>query len=789
MTMTILHRKLFRDLIHMRGQAAAIALVIACGVAAFVAMRSMYRSLLVSQQNYYEQYRFADLFVDLKRAPTWAAERVRGIAGVRQISTRVVMDVTLDVPGLDEPAVGRLISIPALHPPTLNVLVLRSGRYISPVASNEVLASEAFAKANKLEPGDTLHAIVNGRWLELRIVGIALSPEYIYEIRGGGSLFPDNRRFGILWMSADALAPALNMKGAFNSIAVSLVPGANEADVISRMDKYLDRYGTLGAYGRSDQLSHRFISDEISQNRITATIIPGIFLAVAALLVHLSFTRLVNTQRSEIAVIKAFGYSNLRIGLHYMQFGALIAACGYFLGCAGGWYFGSRLASIYADFYRFPILIYRPEPQVLALAGVISGITAIAGAMAATSRAISLPPAEAMRPEAPARFRPSLIDRWGLSFISPSLRMIVRNLERRPWRALASAFAISCSVMIVVVEFGMFDALDRMLELQFRDIQREDITVMLNETRSSRAQNEFAHLTGVISSEPFRTAPVRLRFEHRWKKTSILGLPASGELYLILDKDGIRRPIPSSGIVLSTTLAQRLGVSPGQELQVEVLDGRRPIRQVTVAGTVDELLGTNAYMEIHALNRLLEEDHAISGAFLQVDSAHQQQLYQRLKQLPAVSAVSIKSAAVQSFEETIDRSMAISIGTLMIFASIIAIGMIYNGARIALSERARELATLRILGFTRQEITFILLGEQAAITILALPFGFAAGYALCAALAARLETELYRVPLVVRPSSYAWSFLIVLFAAITSGILVSLRVAKLDIITVLKARE
>lgn len=367
--------------------------------------------------------------------------------------------------------------------------------------------------------------------------------------------------------------------------------------------------------------------------------------------------------------------------------------------------------------------------------------------------------------------------------------MILRNLERRPWRALISAFAISCSVMIVVVEFGMFDALERMMELQFRDIQREDITVTLNETRSSRAQAELAHLTGVIRSEPFRTAPVRLRFRYREKKTSLLGLSADSQLYLVLDRDGVRRPLPSSGIVLSTALAERIGVSPGQQLQVEFLEGRRLIREVTVAGTVDELLGTNAYMEMHALNRLLEEGHSISGAFLQVDAAHHNQLYHTLKQLPAVSAISIKSAAVQSFEDTINRSMAISIGTLMFFASIIAIGMIYNGARIALSERARELATLRILGFTRQEITFILLGEQGAITILALPFGFAAGYGLCAALAARLETELYRVPLVVRPSSYAWSFLIVLFAAIASGILVSLRVAKLDIITVLKARE
>lgn len=773
----------------MRGQATAIALVIACGVASFVSMRAMYFSLLRSQTDYYTEYRFADVFVELKRAPDWVAERIRQIPGVAQAETRVVMDVTLDVPGLQEPAVGRMISIPARQAHGLNELFLRQGRYLSPTGANEVIVSEAFANANKLELGSELQAVINGRWQKLRVVGIALSPEYIYEIRGAGSLFPDNKRFGVLWMSAETLEPALNMKGAFNSIAVALLPGANEEDVISQMDRELDSYGTLGAYGRSDQVSHRFISDEISQNRITATIIPAIFLAVAALLVHLSFTRLVNTQRSEIAVIKAFGFSNWQVGAHYVEFSLLVASAGYLLGCGIGWYFGVKLASLYAEFYRFPVLVYRPELQIFFWAGLITFVTAIAGAIGAVVRAVSLPPAEAMRPEAPARFRPMIIDKLNLPFISPGLRMIIRNLERRPLRALASAVAISCSVMIVVVEFGLFNALDRMMEVQFRDVQREDIAVTLNEVHSARAQFELAGLPGVIRSESFRAVPVRLRFQHRSKKTSILGLSENSELHLIVDEHGNHLSLPAEGIVLSSTLAKILGVVPGDRLHVEVLEGKRPVRSIVLAATVDEMLGINAYMNIHALNRLMHEDHSISGSLLQVDADRQQELYQRLKQLPAVAAVSIKAAAVNSFKETISRSMTLSIGMLIVFASIIAVGMIYNGARIALSERSRELATLRILGFTRREITFILLGEQAFITVIALPFGFAAGYALCAVLAIRLQSELYRMPLVVQPASYALAFLIVLFAAVASGILVSRRVASLDIVSVLKAGE
>jgi putative ABC transport system permease protein len=367
--------------------------------------------------------------------------------------------------------------------------------------------------------------------------------------------------------------------------------------------------------------------------------------------------------------------------------------------------------------------------------------------------------------------------------------MIVRNLERRPWKAVASAFAICCSVMIVVVEFGMFDALDRMMTLQFQEVQREDVSVTLNEAHSARTRFELARLPGVVRSESYRAVPVRLRFGHRSRRSVILGLANPSELRLILDKDGRAQRLPPEGLVLTTTLAEILGVAPGDLLTVEVLDGKRPVRVVALAGTVDELLGTSAYMDLDALNRLLREDHTISGALLQVDSKKQDALYHRLKQLPAVAAVSIKETALTSFKDTINRSMAISLGTLVVFASVIALGMIYNGARIALSERANELATLRILGFTRQEITFILLGEQALLVALALPFGFAAGYALCAFVSVKLQSELYRMPLVVESSSYAWAFLIVMASALISGLLIRKRLAQLDIVAVLKSRE
>jgi putative ABC transport system permease protein len=292
--MSPLAQKLWRDLLHWRGQAIAIILVVACGIASFVSMLSAYHSLQLSQATYYEQYRFADIFVQLKRAPESFVNQIAAISGVAQLQTRVVMDVTLDIPQRDEPAIGRLISIPEQPSVMLNDLYLRQGRYIQAGRNHEVLVSEAFVNANQLQLGDMLGAVINGRWQSLQIVGIALSPEYIYEIRGAGNLFPDNERFGVLWIGREALATAFNMDGAFNDLILSLMPQASQADIISQLDRLLAPYGGLGAYGREDQISHRVLSDEITQLQGTATVVPIVFLGIAAFLLHISLSRLVD---------------------------------------------------------------------------------------------------------------------------------------------------------------------------------------------------------------------------------------------------------------------------------------------------------------------------------------------------------------------------------------------------------------------------------------------------------------------------------------------------------------
>lgn len=782
-----LDKKLLRDLLHMRTQVLAIVLIVACGIASLVTMMSTYYSLKLTLDTYYSQYRFADVFVQMKRAPESLIPRLENVPGIGTVQTRVVKDVTLSVASLAEPATARLISIPNQPTPMLNDLFIRAGRY--PERGDEVLASEAFVLANHLVLNDTVGAVINGRWQPLRIVGIALSPEYIYEIRGS-EIVPDNQRFGILWMQQEALSTAFDLKGAFNDISLSLMPEASEAEVIFQLDQILEIYGGLGTLGRDNQISHKFISSEIDQLSAQAIIMPSIFLGIAAFLLNLLLSRLVSTQRDQIAVIKAFGYNNWAVCMHYLKLVMAIVLIGAILGIGLGGWLGAGMTRLYADFYHFPILRYEIRLSVLITALMVSAGASIIGAFLSVRRAVMLPPAEAMRPEPPATFRPTLVEKLGLQqwFSAPS-RIILRNLERRPLQGFMSIMGLTVAVAILVVGRYFTDAMDAIVDIQFRTIQREDVTLVFNAPLSAQAQFDLYHLPGVMRAEPFRVVPARLRFGHYHKLTGITGVEPSGELRRLLDSDQQPVSLPPEGLVLSTKLADLLQAKLGDQLTVEVLEGARPTRSVPVTGIFDELVGLSAYMDIHALNRLMREGFTLSGAYLQVDARQQSLLYSQLKRTPAVASVALRQTTIDQFEDIIGQSMAGFTVVLIGFASVIAFGVVYNAARIALSERGRELATLRIIGFTQGEIAYILLGEQAMLLAIAIPAGFGLGFGLAAMMTRLYDWELFRFPLVITPASYAFAFVVIMGAAVVSGVIIRHHLNQLDLVAVLKTRE
>jgi putative ABC transport system permease protein len=784
-----LDRKVLRDLWHLRGQMAAVALIVACGVASIVTIRTAYDSLRGSLDAYYRDYRFADVFATLRRAPDPLGAKIAALPGVVAVQTRVVTHVTLAVPGLAEPAVGRLVSVPERRMPMLNDLHLRAGRYIAANRPDEVVASEQFAQANRLQVGDTLGAIINGRWQRLRIVGIALSPEFVYQISPGW-FFPDDKRYGVFWMGHEALATAFQMRGAFNDVALRLGAGVDEREVRARLDRLLEPYGGLGAIGRADHQSNRFITDEISQLRVSGAIVPAIFLGVAAFLVHIVLARLVATQRPQIGVLKAFGRSNGDIGLHYAKLVVGVELIGAAVGAAFGMWLAGRLTALYAAYYRFPVLQFSAGWGVLGLATLVSAGSGLLGALSAVRRAVSLPPAEAMRPEPPPRYRRGALEILGLHrLFGPVGRMVLRTLERRPGRAIVTAVGIGLACGIIVLGRFTLDSIESLADFEFNVRERQAVSLSFTEPRPARVRYELRHLPGVLLAEPYREVAVRLVAGYRSRRTAILALEPDATLRQVADFDGRRRALPADGLLLTGKLAEVLGVAPGEPVTVEVLEGKRPVRVVPVVGLVDEPMGTLAYMDMDGLHRLLREGGTISGAALAVDRRTVDDLYDALKRMPSVASVSIREPTVRSFDETLARSHGIVTTYIVAFAVLIAFGVVYNTARIALSERARELASLRVLGFTRAETSRILLDEQAVLVLAALPLGFVWGYGGAALLVMAFDTELYRLPFVLRTGTYVYAVIVILLAAVVSALIVRRRIDRLDLVAVLKTGD
>ncbi len=787
--MKSLDRKLLRDLLNMKGQAIAISLVMACGVATFVMSLTTLAALQTTQEQYYDRYRFAEVFASLKRAPNPLGARIAEIAGVARVQTRIVVDVTLDVQGLAEPASGRLISVPDRPTPGLNDVYLRTGRYIEFGRTGEALVSDAFAQAHGFKPGDHVQAIINGRRQNLTIVGIALSPEYIYQIRPGG-IFPDDKRFAIFWMGYTDLAAAFDMQGAFNSVALTLSPGASEAEVIERLDQLLAPYGCFGAFGRDDHISHRFLSDEIKQLKANGIIVPSIFLGVSAFLLNVVLSRLIGIQREQIAALKAFGYTHFEVGLHYLKLVLVLVVFGTAIGAVVGFRLALFMTEMYAEFYRFPVYHFTIDPSVVALALLVSAAAAVVGTLGAVRRAVKLPPAEALRPEAPATYGPTILERLGLQrLFSQPARMVMRHLERQPIKSTFSVCAIAMGVAILVVGSFTEDAVDYMMDFQFVLSQRNDMTVTLVEPASSRVIQAIQHLPGVRHSEPFRSVAVRLRHEHWTRRVGITGISSPEGLFRLVDIDEKTVSLPSEGLLLSAKLAELLHAKVGDIITVEVLEGERPVREAAVAGIVYDYTGTAAYMQIRALNRLMREGGTVSGAYLSVDMTQSDRLYRELKATPRVAGVSVRQATLQSFWETIAKNLMVMRSFNVTFACIIAFGVVYNNARISLAERSRELATLRVIGFTRAEISAILLGELAVLTLAAIPIGMAMGYGLAAWATWALDTEMYRIPFVIRPSTFGAAIVVVLLATLISGLLVRRRLDHLDLVAVLKTKE
>jgi putative ABC transport system permease protein len=786
---TPLDLKLFRDLAGMKGQIVAVSLVMACGLAMMIMTRSIVLTLESTRDAYYQRYRLADVFASLKRAPLSLADRVAEIPGVAAVEARVVVDATLDLVGMTEPASAHLVSLPEGRPQTLNKVFVRLGRLPLPDERRHVVVSESFALANRLQIGDSLVAIINGHRDTLIVCGIGLSPEFVFEARPGQTL-PDNKRYGVFWINYQAIAVPYNLDGAFNDICVDLSPGAQAGPVIAEMDHLLMDYGAQGAYTRREHNSAQRLDDELRVVRALSVAYPVVFLSVAAFMVNAVLARLVRLQREQIAQLKALGYSSWQVGRHYLNYAFVIVVLGTLIGGLVGRWMGGGLVRIYDLFFRFPALNFRMDYSALGVALIVSTAASFLGVISVVWMAVKLPPAEAMRPEPPADFKPSTFERLGLTRgCGPALRMALRNIERRPLQALFTVFGLTLATGLMVLPGSMADSIDYMLTYQWNDVQRQDVVVFFSEPGSGDSLHNLEQLPGVQRAEPVRVVQARIRYGHHSRKLAVNGLPRDADLNRLMDAERRLIVLPKEGIVMSAQLGIILGARIGDVVQVEALEGRRATMGVPIRGFMEDFAGISAYMDIDALHRLMHEGDTVSGAYLTVDQSRWSEFMREVKDTPRAAVTLVKKDQLQAFRDTTGQSIGILRQLYLILAVIVAFGVVYNSARIALSERSRDLATLRVVGFTQREVAGVLLGELMLLIVTALPAGLLFGRGLATLIIEKVRTETIRMPLEISLHTYTMAVLVVLAASCASFIVVGRMLSRLDMVGVLKARD
>ncbi len=790
----ILLRKLLRDLWARKTPLAVIIAIVAIGTGSLIMNASIYRDLKFARDDYYREFRLADLSVSLKRAPESAVRLVEQTPGVAEARGRVVLPALLDLPNQSEPITGLVISMPETNEPILNDLLLREGTWFSGPEQAEAILNHRFAEANGFVAGDRIKVLLLDEQHDVLVVGTAMSPEYVYLIPTDGGVAPDPARTGIIYMPIKFLQRSGDLEGAFNQIVARTFDSSPAAldRVLNVIEDRLDAWGVTDATPRRNFPSVSFLDSEIQGIRASTTIMPTIFLGVAMLILNVVIGRMVAQQRSVIGTLKALGKSTTAIALHYLCFGTFAAL----LGAAGGvvlayWLQGGMIA-MYRQFYKLPNLEARFYPELYVLGVSVCLIAAAVGTIAAARRAASLHPAEAMRPPPPEKGGSIILERIPIfwSRLSFRRRLVLRAIFRNPFRSGVNFFTTLLATALLITTFSMRDSLTYLMEYQFSALSHEDLSVSLREPVGESGSREILSMPSIATVEPQLNVVCDLSNGPFSRRLAISGLPRGNRLSTPLDDLGQPVPIPDEGLVLTDKVARLLDVEVGDSVSLRPLIGERRRVQAPVIAIVKTYIGLSAYADIQYLSRLIGEDYVANSLLAtSFGSEGWNLLYNELKKRPGVIGVARRERALEQMEGTMGETQGRVIVILVMFSGLIAFGSVLNTALVSLSEREREVGTFRVLGYTKGEVAAILRGEQIILSVMGTSVGMFAGTGLALLISKAYDTDLFRFPATILPIRYFHAaLLMVLFVALAQAV-VRVYIHKINWLDALKIKE
>jgi len=791
---SVLDRKLLRELRASWLLLTAIVSIIAVGVACYVSMGGAYHNLTEAKRRYYRQCRMADFWIDLKKVPLAELDALAELPGVAAICPRIGFYATVDLEHVTKPLNGMVLSLPDRREAVINDVVIERGGYFTDRRENEVIVNEAFAAHHKLKPGDWIRLVLNNRRQELFIVGTAISSEFVY-LLGPGAITPDPEHFGVFYLKQTYAEDVFDFDGAANQVVGRLASDVqqNPHELLDRAERLLSSYGVFTTTPLVDQASNKYLSEEIRGLRSFAFFLPAIFLAVAAMVLNVFLRRLAEQQRTVVGTLNALGYSDRQIFVHFVKFGLTVGLVGGLLGCVLGFWFADRMTTMYRQFFEFPELNNRLYPGLQSTGLLISLICAVLGSLQGTRAVLRLKPAEAMRPKPPKQGGAILVERvtWLWGRLSSGWRMVLRGVVRNRVRTLAGVFAASMGASVLVTGFMLAEASRYLVDFQFKWVLKSDIDLTFKDEQSEDVLLEAARLPGVDRAEPILNVACTFYNGPYRKKGTITGLAPDARLTVPRDLQARPIRVPSAGLAMSRKLAEVLHLKRGDRVAIRPIKGLRRTQAVPVLEISDSYLGMAVYTDIHYLSRLIHEELALSGVQLATDhnQAHTAALHRELKRLPALQAVSARVDMLESLETTLVQVMWVFIGLLVVFAGVVFFGSILNASLISLAERQREVATLRVLGYGPWEIGSLLLRESMIVTLAGTLPGMPIGYLLAVGVSMTFETEMFRFPVVATPRTWIWTLVLAVVFGLLAHAVVQIVVHRMDWLEALQAKE
>lgn len=787
--MSSLLKKSWRDLLEARGQFISLIIIVSLGVAFYTGINATLLNLSNASETYFDEFNMADYWVDLEKIPISKLKQIEAVPGVKSAEGRIIENLSAFKEG--ENVTLRLISGAVGKEETaINRYWLTGGRHYR-ADQPECVVEENYFKANNYRFGDTLQAYWNGKAITLKIVGTARSPEYIYALKDGSELMPDPIHFGILFVGSVYSETLFAMSQSANSLILECDENVNYDQLKVVLEKRLDDYGVYAQYPRKNQLSYAMLHEEMKGLKSVSGSFPLVFMLVAAIIIYLMMGRMVEHQRTQIGVLKAFGFSNRKVLWHFISYGILISILGSILGAVLGLFLGNWMTEMENSYFHLPLKTNRIYPELLFPAVLLTSTFCLIASYEACKKAFKLSPSEAMRPKAPPSGKAIALENFkkfweSLSFI---WKMILRNMFRHKRRNFMTACGVMFGTALLLVSFGMNDTVNLLIVSQYETIQNYDLKITTSAFIPESDWHTLERLEHVTRLEPLLEIGVEMKNGSRVKTVGLTAISEDAQLYRLSDKNGKVIPLTKMGIMMPEKLANQLGIKPHENIKVKPLITGKKAMNMPYSKEIYQYIGINAFCSFDQADAFLKEGRIANAFVVRLDDLNNAESVKALlKEYKNISSVVTKTDSLKNLEANMEM-MTASLGVMVLLAGVLSIAVIYNVATISIFERQRELASLKVLGLREKELEKIIFYENYLLATIAALMGLPLGYGIGQLMSLSFESDSYSFQFIMSTSSYVYAVILSLVFAWISNQWLKKKIKKLDMIAVLKSIE